>query len=83
MTNYSLTHTHRNLEIFNGKPIQRKFENRILKIGSCERALSKTNSFSGIILKAPVKLIKRVKIAHVFLQSVSDLFHVIISSLPM
>ena len=34
-------------------------------------------------IKGPVKLIKRVKIAHLFLQSVSDQFHVIILSLPM
>ena len=33
------------------------------------------------ILKGPVKLIQRVKIAHSFLQS--DQFHVIILSLPM
>ena len=33
--------------------------------------------------KGPVKLIKRVKIAHSFLQSVSDQFHVIILSLLM
>ena len=33
--------------------------------------------------KGPVKLIKRVKIAHSFLQSVSGQFHVIILSLPM
>ena len=33
--------------------------------------------------KGPVKLIKRVKIADSFLQSVSDQFHVIILSLPM
>ena len=33
--------------------------------------------------KGPVKLIKRVKIANSFLQSVSDQFHVIILSLPM
>ena len=33
--------------------------------------------------KGPVKIIKRVKIAHSFLQSVSDQFHVIILSLPM
>ena len=33
--------------------------------------------------KGPVKLIKRVKIASSFLQSVSDQFHVIILSLPM
>ena len=33
--------------------------------------------------KGPVKLIKRVKIAHSFLRSVSNQFHVIILSLPM
>ena len=33
--------------------------------------------------KGPVKLIKRVKIAHSFLQAVSDQFHVTILSLPM
>ena len=33
--------------------------------------------------KGPVKLIKRVKIAHSFLQSVSDQFHIIILSLSM
>ena len=33
--------------------------------------------------KGPVKLIKRVKIAHSFLQSVSIQFHVIILKLPM
>ena len=33
--------------------------------------------------KGPVKLIKRVKIAHSFLQSVSNQFHVIVLSLPM
>ena len=33
--------------------------------------------------KGPVELINRVKIAHSFLQSVSDRFHVIILSLPM
>ena len=38
------------------------------------------NSFCD---KGPVKLIKRVKIAHSFLQSVSDQFHVIILGLPM
>ena len=31
----------------------------------------------------PVKLIQWVKIAHSFLQSVSNMFHFIISSLPM
>ena len=35
------------------------------------------------ILKGPVKLSKRVKIAHSFSQSVSDQFHIIILSLPM
>ena len=33
--------------------------------------------------KGPVILIKRVKIAHSFLQSVSNQFHIIILSLPM
>ena len=33
--------------------------------------------------KGPVKLIKQVKIADSFLQSVSNQFHVIILSLPM
>ena len=34
-------------------------------------------------MEGPVKLIKRVKIAHSFLQSVSNQFHVVILSLPM
>ena len=33
--------------------------------------------------KGPVKLMKRVKIAHSFLQAVSYQFHVIVLSLPM
>ena len=33
--------------------------------------------------KGPVKLIERVRIAHSFLQFVSNHFHVIILSLPM
>ena len=33
--------------------------------------------------KGPVKLIKRVKIAHSFLQSVSNQFHVNMLSLPV
>ena len=33
--------------------------------------------------KGPVNLIKRVKIAHSFLQSVSNQFHIIILNLPM
>ena len=33
--------------------------------------------------KGPVKLMQRVKIAHSFVQSLSDQFHVIILSLPM
>ena len=58
--------------------------------------LIKTNVFSAVLIsllktltkieihcKGPVKLIKRVKIAHSFLQSVSDQFQVIILSLPM
>ena len=38
---------------------------------------------SLIPFKGPVKLIKRVKIAHSFSQSVSNQFHVIILNLPM
>ena len=38
---------------------------------------------SQSLSNGPVKLIKRVKIVHSFLQSVSDQFHVIILSLPM
>ena len=37
----------------------------------------------GMESKGPVKLIKRVKIAHSFLQSESDQFHDIMLSLPM
>ena len=37
----------------------------------------------NLLVKGPVKVIKRVKIAHSFLQSVSNQFHVIILSLPM
>ena len=33
--------------------------------------------------KGPVKLINRVKIAHSFLQCVSNQFHIIILSLPI
>ena len=36
-----------------------------------------------LFIKGPVKLIKRVKIAHSFLQSVSNQFHLIILSLPV
>ena len=35
------------------------------------------------LTKGPVKLMQRVKIAHLFLQSVSNQFHFIILSLPM
>ena len=37
----------------------------------------------GVYPKGPVKLIKRVKIAHSFLHTVSNQFHVISLSLPM
>ena len=37
----------------------------------------------NLLVKEPVKLIKRLKIAHSFLQSVSNQFHVIILTLPM
>ena len=39
--------------------------------------------FKEYCYKGPVKLIKRVKIAHSFLQAVSNQFHVIILNLPM
>ena len=35
------------------------------------------------MIKGPVKLITQVKIAHSFLQSMLNQFHVIILSLPM
>ena len=38
---------------------------------------------SAYRVKGPVKLIKQVKIAHSFLQSVSDQFHIITLSLLM
>ena len=47
-------------------------------------ASDKSISLKKKFLKeGPVKLIKQVKIAHSFLQSVSNQFHVIILSLPM
>ena len=45
-----------------------------------EIRLLKLNSYS-FLFKGPVKLIKWVKIAHSFLQSMSDQFHVIIFKL--
>ena len=48
---------------------------------NCLLSVCYENNFED--LKGPVKLIKRVKVAHSFLQSVSDQFHVIILSLPM
>ena len=45
--------------------------------------LLKSQNLRLQVLKGPVKLIKRVKIAHSFLQYVSNQFHVIILSLPM
>ena len=50
--------------------------------------IDRTAWFTRLIIhrletKGPVKLIKRVKIAHSFLQSVSNQFHVIILNLPM
>ena len=44
---------------------------------------SLTKAHGTKALKGPVKLIQRVKIAHSFLQSVSNQFHVIILRLPM
>ena len=43
--------------------------------------LNSSNREQGKSAKGPVKLIKRVKIAHSFLRSVSDQFHVIVLSL--
>ena len=59
-----------------------------LRIDMCQHPTHQVNvSRKGVLCapdssKGPVKLIKRVKIAHSFLQSVSNQFHVIISSLP-
>ena len=48
-----------------------------------EPASSKNNQIVeiNVLQKGPVKLIKRVKIAYSFLQSVSNQFHIIILSL--
>ena len=49
-----------------------------------DNLIVKDNCFiAEIIDKGPVKLIKRVKIAHSFLQSVSNQCHVISLSWPM
>ena len=54
-----------------------------------QKSLDQTNSLRfhhplfGFRCKGSVKLIKQVKIAHSFLESVSNQFHVIILSLPM
>ena len=40
-------------------------------------------SLMTFVQKGPVELFQRVKIAHSFLQSVSNLFHFIILSLPI
>ena len=45
--------------------------------------LKAMNLILDLKIKGPVKLTKRVEIAHSFLQSVSDQFHMIIISLPM
>ena len=55
------------------------FSNHVIMIAHFE----KKNQFHLGLYKGPVKQIKRVKIAHSFLESVSDQFHVIILSLPM
>ena len=48
------------------------------------RKVSDSTAVRKMILdKVPVKLIKWVKIAHSFLQFVSNQFHIIILSLPM
>ena len=50
---------------------------------SCKKQLTGLLLKVNTSVKGLVKLIKRVKIAHTFLQSVSNQFHVIILSLPM
>ena len=56
---------------------------------SCKKYCLHNSTLRGITItvdpriKGPVKLIELVKIAHSFLLSLSDQFHVIILSLPM
>ena len=50
---------------------------------SCLNVNNTEVPFSTRKSKGPVKLIKSVKIAHLFLQSVSNQFHIIILILPM
>ena len=47
------------------------------------RFLTKKALKTNIISEGPVKLIKQVKIAHSFLKSVSNQFHVTILNFPM
>ena len=54
-----------------------------LRLRIKKKLKDKKNLFVQTLQKGPVNLIKRVKIAQSFVQSVSDQFHVIILSLPM
>ena len=61
-----------------------QISNAITKSAARFHAAPRGNSgVYGEFIKGPVKPVKRVKIVHSFLQSVSDQFHVIILSLPM
>ena len=67
-----------------------KLNNEVTSLDQCVHCNSVVSiCFGGNMInviqtyKEPVKLIKRVKIAHSFLQSVSNQFHVIILNLPM
>ena len=55
----------------------RKYKKKFIATNICHI------EFIFYIIKGPVKLMQRVKIAHLFLQSVPDLFHFIILSLLM
>ena len=57
------------------KQNQYAFNTRACAYPECGKEMTKS--------KGPVKLMQRVKIAHSFLQSVSNLFHFIILSLPI
>ena len=66
-------------------PLQSKI--KLYSVRALKRCLNGKNMIHGRVMatisKGPVKLIKRVKIAHSFLQSVPNQFRVIILSLLM
>ena len=45
--------------------------------------LARISADDSLVSEGPVKLVQRVKIAHSFLQSVSNLFHFIILTFAM